>query len=76
MPAEVALLVLNVSLVLCIVYAMVRAKTAKRQVRALIEQACQRWKANRPLRTKTPHDCVVCCSQVETRPAARPEPTP
>src|SRR5579871_3380793 len=76
MPAEVALLALNISLVVFIVYAIVHPKTAKRQVRELIEQACQRWKKSRPLRAKTPHECVVCCSQAEPRPVARPEPLP
>lgn len=76
MPAEVALLVFNVSLLLFIMYTVIRPKTTKRQVRELLEQACQRWKANRPLRAKTPHDCVVCCGQVETMPVARQEPTP
>ena len=76
MPDELVLLVLSISLALFIVYAIVQPKTTKRQVRELIEQACQRWKSGRPLRAKTPHDCAVCCSQAEASPAEGPEPVP
>lgn len=76
MLVEVALLVLNVSLVVFIVYAIVQPKATQRQVRELIEQACQRWKASRPLRAKTPRDCAACCSQAEARSVARPESVP
>src|SRR5689334_6941637 len=72
MVLELALLVLNVSLVLLSLNAIVHPQTTKRQVRELIEQAGQRWKASRPLRAKRPTDCPVCCGQGEASGVARP----
>jgi transposase-like protein len=76
MVLELAWFVLNVSVVLFIVDAILHPQTTKRQVRELIEQACQRWKASRPLRAKTPTDCMVCCGQGEASGVARPRPEP
>ncbi len=49
MHLELAWFVLNVGLVLFIGYAIMHPKAIKRHMRELIEQACQRWKASRPL---------------------------
>jgi hypothetical protein len=76
MLLELALFVLNVSLVLLVLYTIRHPQATKRQVRELIEQAGQRWKAGRPLRAKTPTDCMVCCAEGDASTAERPRPVP
>jgi transposase-like protein len=73
---EMILLLLNLGLLLAWWYRLRRPKRAQRQVRDLIEQVRQRWRARRPPRPKTPEDCPLCSAPPARVAEPRPAPVP